>query len=133
MKSLISVTPKEFKHHFGEIMDLCTSLCMSMHQDIIVTIPVSKGASFHEEIARVVYAGGGHAYVYNEEVLKKHGINTTNSLQAKIETIIADAIEKSGMAEKARKYKGAAKMTQEIMLYASKEITKLIASCDFAK
>lgn len=29
MKSLISVTPREFKRNFNEVMEMCTDMCMT--------------------------------------------------------------------------------------------------------
>lgn len=39
MKSLISVTPREFKRRFGEVMEMCTDMCMTTNQEIIIVIP----------------------------------------------------------------------------------------------
>ena len=37
MKSLISVTPREYKRDFNEVMEMCTDLCMTNNQEIIIT------------------------------------------------------------------------------------------------
>ena len=42
MKSLISVTPREFKRHFSEVMEMCTDMCMTTNQEIVITIPEKK-------------------------------------------------------------------------------------------
>ena len=34
MKSLISVTPREFKRNFNEVMEMCTDMCMTTDQEI---------------------------------------------------------------------------------------------------
>ena len=93
MKSLISVTPHEFKRHFGEVMDMCTDMCMTTNQEIVITIPEKKNGSTHAEIAKVTPVDGGVKYEYNHELLKKFGINTQNPKLSKIAAIMADALE----------------------------------------
>ena len=97
MKSLISVTPREFKHHFGEVMDMCTDMCMTTNQEIVITIPEKKNGQTHAEIAKVIPVDGGYKYEYNHELLKKFGINTQNPKLSKITAIMADAFEKEGV------------------------------------
>lgn len=93
MKSLISVTPREFKRHFGEVMEMCTDMCMTTDQEIVITIPEKKNGQTHAEIAKVTPANGGVKYEYNHELLKKFGINTQNPKLSKIAAIMADALE----------------------------------------
>lgn len=93
MKNLISVTPREFKRRFGEVMKMCTDTCMTTNQEIVITIPEKKNGQTHTEIAKVIPVGGGYKYEYNHELLKKFGINTQNSKLSKIATIMADALE----------------------------------------
>ena len=93
MKSLISVTPREFKRHFGEVMDMCTDMCMATNQEIIITIPEKKNGSTHAEIVKVTPVDDGVKYEYNHELLKKFGINTQNPKLSKIAAIMADALE----------------------------------------
>ena len=93
MKSLISVTPREFKRHFGEVMDMCTDMCMTTNQEIVITIPEKKNGQTHAEIAKVIPVDGGYKYEYNHELLKKFGINTQNPKLSKIAAIMADALE----------------------------------------
>ena len=52
MKSLISVAPREFKRHFGEIMGMCTDMCTAANQEIIITIPEKKNSQTHIEIIK---------------------------------------------------------------------------------
>lgn len=93
MKSLISVTPREFKRHFGEVMEMCTDMCMTTDQEIVITIPEKKNGQTHAEIAKVIPVDGGYKYEYNRELLKKFGINTQNPKLSKIAAIMADALE----------------------------------------
>lgn len=97
MKSLISVTPREFKRHFGEVMEMCTDMCMTTNQEIVITIPEKKNGQTHAEIAKVIPVDGGYKYEYNRELLKKFGINTQNPKLSKIAAIIADALEQEGV------------------------------------
>lgn len=93
MKSLISVTPREFKRHFGEVMDMCTDMCMTTNQEIVITIPEKKNSQTHIEIAKITPVDGGIKYSYNRDLLKKFGINTQNPKLSKIAAIMADALE----------------------------------------
>ena len=93
MKSLISVTPREFKRHFGEVMDMCADMCMTTNQEIVITIPEKKNGQTHTEIAKITPVDGGYKYEYNHELLKKFGINTQNPKLSKIAAIMADALE----------------------------------------
>lgn len=94
MKSLISVTPREFKRHFGEVINMCTDVCMTTNQEISIVIPEKKNGQPYVEIAKITPVGEGKGvkYGYNYEILKKFGINTDNRMN-KIESIIADALE----------------------------------------
>lgn len=93
MKSLISVTPREFKRHFGEVMEMCTDMCMATNQEIVITIPEKKNGQTNTEIAKITPVDGGYKYEYNHELLKKFGINTQNPKLSKIAAIMADALE----------------------------------------
>lgn len=124
MKSLISVTPREFKRNFNEVMEMCTDMCMTTNQEIIITVPTSRKSNTHAEIAKVTPVNGGVKYEYNHELLKKFGINTDNRMN-KLEMIIADAFEKSGLAEYGRKNKEAVEYMQKAMALAAREIMKL--------
>lgn len=93
MKSLISVTPREFKRHFGEVMEMCTDMCMTTDQEIVITIHEKKNGQTHAEIAKVTPVNGGVKYEYNHELLKKFGINTQNPKLSKIAAVMADALE----------------------------------------
>lgn len=97
MKSLISVTPREFKRNFNEVMEMCTDTCMTTNQEIIITVPTSRESNTHEEIAKLIPVEGGIKYEYNKELMNKHGINASNPKAAKIEAIMADAFEKEGV------------------------------------
>lgn len=125
MKSLISVTPREFKRHFGEVMDMCTDVCMTTNQEISIVIPEKKNGQTYVEITKITPVGEGKGvkYCYNYEILKKFGINTDNRMN-KIESIIADAFEKSGMAEYARSNKKVVGKLQNAMIITAKELVK---------
>lgn len=125
MKSLISVTPREFKRHFGEVMDMCTDVCMTTNQEISIVIPEKKNGQTHVEIAKITPVGEGKGvkYSYNYEILKKFGINTDNRMN-KIESIIADAFEKSGMTEYAKNNKKAVGKLQNAIMITAKELVK---------
>lgn len=123
MKSLISVTPREFKRHFGEVMDMCTDMCMTTNQEIVITIPEKKNSQTHTEIAKITPVDGGVKYSYDYELLKKFGINTDNRMN-RIENIISDAFEKSGMTEYTRNNKEAADKLQSIIAIVAKELVK---------
>lgn len=97
MKSLISVTPREFKRNFNEVMEMCTDMCMTANQEIIITVPTSRKSNTHAEIAKLVPVEGGIKHEYNRELMDKHGINASNPKAAKIEAIIAEAFEKEGV------------------------------------
>lgn len=124
MKSLISVAPCKFKRRFGEVMEMCTDMCMITNQEIVITIPEKKNGQTHTEIAKVTPVNGGVKYEYNRELLKKFGINTDNRMN-KLEMTIADAFKKSGLAGYCRKSKEATEYMQKAMVLATREIMKL--------
>lgn len=95
MKSLISVTPREFKRNFNEVMEMCTDMCMTANQEIIITVPTSRKSNTHAEIAKLVPVEGGIKYEYDKELMDKHGINAPKL--SKIGAIMADAFEKEGV------------------------------------
>lgn len=97
MKSLISVTPREFKRRFCEVMEMCADMCMTTNQEIVITIPEKKNGQTHAEIAKVIPVDGGYKYEYNHELLKKFGINTQNPKLSKIAAIMADTFEQEGV------------------------------------
>lgn len=97
MKSLISVTPREFKRNFNEIMEMCTDMCMTTNQEIITTVPTSRKSNTHAEIAKLIPVEGGIKYEYNKELMDKLGINASNPKLSKIGAIMADAFEKEGV------------------------------------
>lgn len=97
MKSLISVTPREFKCNFNEVMEMRTDKCMTTNQEIIITVPTSRKSNTHAEIAKLIPVEGGIKYEYNKELMNKHGINASNIKLSKIGAIMADAFEKEGV------------------------------------
>lgn len=97
MKSLISVTPREYKRDFNEVMEMCTDLCMTNNQEIIITVPMSREPNTYAEIAKFIPVEGGIKYEYNKELMDKHGINASNPKLSKIGAIMADAFEKEGV------------------------------------
>lgn len=97
MKSLISVTPREFKRRFCEVMEMCADMCMTTNQEIVITIPEKKNGQTHAEIAKVIPVDGRYKYEYNHELLKKFGINTQNPKLSKIAAIMADTFEQEGV------------------------------------
>lgn len=99
MKSLISVTPREYKRDFNEVMEMCTDLCMTTNQEIIITVPTSRKSNTYAEIAKLVPVenGRGIKYEYNKELMGKYGINASNPKLSKIEAIMADAFENEGV------------------------------------
>lgn len=99
MKSLISVTPREFKRNFNEVMEMCADVCMTTNQEIIIAIPTSRKSNTHVEIAKLVPVenGRGVKYEYDKELMDKHGINASNPKLSKIGAIMADAFEKEGV------------------------------------
>ena len=123
MKSLILVTPREFKRHFGEVMERCTDMCMTTNQEIVILIHEEKNDRMYAEIAKITPADRGITYSYRHELLKKFGIKTDSRIN-RIESTIADAFEKSGMAEYARNNKEAADKLQSAMIIAAKELVK---------
>lgn len=96
MKNLISVTPREYKRDFNEVMEMCTDLCMTTNQEIIIVVPTSRESNTHAEIAKLVPVenGRGIKYEYNKELMDKYGINASNPKLSRIEAIISDAFEK---------------------------------------
>ena len=96
MKSLISVTPREFKRDFNEVMEMCTDMCMTTNQEIIITVPTSRKSNTHAEIAKLIPVenGRGIKYEYDKELMDKYGINASNPKLSRIEAIISDAFEK---------------------------------------
>lgn len=97
MKSLISVIPREYKRDFNEVMEMCTDLCMTTNQEIIITVPTSRKPNTYAEIAKLIPVEGGIKYEYNKELMDKHGINASNPKLSKIEAIMADAFENEGV------------------------------------
>lgn len=99
MKSLISVTPREYKRDFNETMEMCTDLCMTTNQEIIIVVPTSRKPNTYAEIAKLVPVenGRGIKYEYNKELMDKYGINASNPKLSKIEAIMADAFENEGV------------------------------------
>lgn len=99
MKSLISVTPREYKRDFNEVMEMCTDLCMTTNQEIIIAVPTSRKSNTYAEIAKLVPVenGRGIKYEYNKELMDKYGINASNPKLSKIEAIMADAFENEGV------------------------------------
>lgn len=97
MKSLISVTPREFKRNFKEVMEMCTDMCMTTNQEIIITVPTSRKSNTHAEIAKLIPVEGCIKHEYNKELMDKHGINAPNPKLLKIVAIMADAFEKEGV------------------------------------
>ena len=97
MKSLISVTPREFKRNFNEVMEMCTDMCMTTNQEIIITVPTSRKSNTHAEIAKLIPVEGSIKYEYNKELMDKYGINASNPKLSKIGAIMADAFEKEGV------------------------------------
>lgn len=97
MKSLISVTQREFKRDFNEVMEMCTDMCMTTNQEIIITVPTSRKSNTHAEIAKLIPVEGGIKYEYNKELMDKYGINTSNPKLSKIEAIMAGAFENEGV------------------------------------
>lgn len=97
MKSLISVTPREFKRNFNEVMEMCADMCMTTNQEIIITVPTSRKSNTHAEIAKLIPVEGGIKYEYNKELMDKRGINAPNPKLLKIAAITADAFEKEGV------------------------------------
>ena len=124
MKSLISVAPRELKRHFGEVMEMCTDMCMTTNQEIVITIPKKKNGQTRTEIARVTPVNGGVKYEYSRELFKEFGISTDNRVN-KLEMTIADAFEKSGLAGYCRKSKEATEYVQKAVVLATREIMKL--------
>lgn len=96
MKNLISVTPREYKRDFNEVMEMCTDLCMTTNQEIIIAVPTSRKPNTYAEIAKLVPVenGRGIKYEYNKELMGKYGINASNPKLSRIEAIISDAFEK---------------------------------------
>ena len=99
MKSLISVTPREYKCDFNEVMEMCTDLCMTTNQEIIIVVPTSRESNTYAEIAKLVPVenGRGIKYEYNKELMDKYGINASNPKLSKIGAIMADAFENEGV------------------------------------
>lgn len=97
MKSLISVTPREFKRNFNEVMEMCADMCMTTNQEIIITVPTSRKSNTHAEIAKLIPVEGGIKYEYNKELMDKYGINASNPKLSKIGAIMAYAFEKEGV------------------------------------
>lgn len=97
MKSLISVTLREFKRNFNEVMEMCTDMCMATNQEIIITVPTSRKPSTHAEIAKLIPVEGGIKYEYDKELMDKYGINASNPKLSKIGAIMADTFEKEGV------------------------------------
>lgn len=99
MKNLISVTPREFKRNFNEVMEMCTDMCMTTNQEIIITVPTSRKSNTHAEIAKLVPVenGRGIKYEYDKELMDKYSINASNPKLSKIEAIMADAFENEGV------------------------------------
>ena len=101
-------------------------MCMTTNQEIVITIPTSRKSNTHAEIAKLVPVEGGIKYEYNRELMDKHGINASNPKAAKIEAIIAEAFEKSRLAEYGRKNKEAVECMQKAMALVVEELVKMM-------
>lgn len=123
MKNLISATPREFKCNFDKIMNLCTDACMTINQEITIVIPEKKNSQTYVEVAKITPVGEGFKYSYNHELLKKFGISTDNRMN-KIEIVVADAFEKSGIAEYARNDKELTDKLQKALTITANELIK---------
>lgn len=66
MKSLISVTPREFKRNLNEVMEMCTDMCMTTNQEIIITVPTSRKSNTHAEIAKLIPVEGVYSLISPE-------------------------------------------------------------------
>lgn len=99
MKNLISVTPREYKHDFNEVMEMCTDMCMTTNQEIIITVPTSRKSNTHAEIAKLIPVenGRGIKYEYNKELMDKYGINASNPKLSKVGAIMVDTFENEGV------------------------------------
>lgn len=97
MKSLISVTPRELKRSFNEVMEMRTDMCTTTNQEIIIAVPTGRKSNTHAEIAKFIPVEGGIKYEYSKELMDKHGINASNPKLSKIGAIMADALEKEGV------------------------------------
>lgn len=99
MKSLISITPREYKRDFNEVMEMCTDLCMTTNRETIIAVLTSRKPNTYAEIAKLVPVenGRGIKYEYNKELMDKYGINSSNPKLSKIEAIMADAFENEGV------------------------------------
>lgn len=97
MKSLISVNPREFKRNFNEVMEMCTDMCMTTNQEIIIAVPTSRKSNNHAEIVKLIPVEGGIKYEYNKELMDEYGIDASNPKLSKIGAIMADAFEKEGV------------------------------------
>ena len=97
MKSLISVTPKEFKRNFNEVMEMCADMCTTTNQEIVITVPTSRKSNIHAEIAKLIPVEGSVKYEYDKELMDKHGISASNPKLSRIGAIMADAFEKEGV------------------------------------
>ena len=84
MKSLISVTPREVKRNFNEVMEMCTDMCMTTNQEIIITVP-SRKSNTYAEIAKLVPVenGRGIKYEYNKELMYKLELSWLTLLKKK--------------------------------------------------
>ena len=94
MKSLISVTPREFKRNFNGVMEMCADMCTTTNQEIIITVPTSRKSNTYAEIAKLIPVEGDIKYEYNKELMDKYGINASNPKLSKIGAIMTDAFEK---------------------------------------
>lgn len=97
MKSLISVTPREFKRNFNEVMKMCADMCTTTNQEIVITVPTSRKSNTHAEIAKLIPVEEGIKYECNKELMDKHDINASNPKLSKIGAIMTDAFEKEGV------------------------------------
>lgn len=120
MKTLISVTAKELKRNYNRVLNMGAELAETTDQEIDIIICTAP----HKYTPAIIIepCNGGIKFNYNRELLGKYGICTYANKQQKIEAIIADAFEKSGIAEYARKNKGVTGKLQKAMILAAKDI-----------
>lgn len=87
MKSLISVTPREYKRDFNEVMEMCTDMCMTTNQEIIITVPTSRKSNTHAEIAKFIPVEGA----IMADAFEKEGVYSL--ISPEVEHRLARAVE----------------------------------------
>lgn len=132
MKSLISITEKEIKSKFHDVLDMATEAVLRTGATVTIAVKTGSKWGIHKEVAKVIYIEhGGVKYVYNREVLEKIYPNfllgKINNAESRIASIILNAIGNTGVFDNVNEqmrnelFKAAEKSAKQVIKHISDE------------